>query len=119
SAPDRVFDPDPPPAGLCYYTPMTGWGETWTVGHGVALSRVPDPSELRATRAGGGLGSTAGGTRVMLRWRWAGDATAALVVARQGAPPQGPSDPLATTTMVTRADYDRHDCWTLGLPMVP
>ena len=117
SAPDRAFDPEPPLTGLCYYTPLTGWGETWTVGHGVALSRVPDPSALRATRAGGGLGSISSGTRVTLRWRWAAESTAALVVARQGAAPQSPSDPLATTAIVPRADYDRQDCWTIGLPM--
>ncbi len=119
AAPDRAYDPDPPRTGLSYYTPVAGWGDTWTVGHGAILSRVPDPSELRATRAGSGLGSTPGGIRVTLRWRWNAEATAALVVARQGAPPQGPSDPLATTANVPRADYDRQDCWTFSLPRAP
>ncbi len=116
-APDRAYDPDPPRTGLCYYTPVAGWGDTWIVGPGAALARVPDPSDLRATRAGSGLGSSAGaGTRVTLRWRWPAEASAALVVAAQGAPPKGPSDPLATTANVPRADYDRQDCWTLSLP---
>jgi tetratricopeptide (TPR) repeat protein len=119
AAPDRAYDTDPPRNGLSYYTPLAGFGDMWTVGHGSVLSRVPDPSELRATRAGSGLGSTPGGIRVTLRWRWNAEATAALVVARQGAPPQGPSDPLATTANVHRADYDRQDCWTLSLPTAP
>ena len=48
AAPDRAYDPDPPRIGLSYYTPVAGWGDTWTVGQGSVLSRVPDPSELRA-----------------------------------------------------------------------
>jgi hypothetical protein len=113
---DRAYDPDPPLAGACYYTPLTGWGQTWTIGHGTALGRVVDPSDLRATRIGGGLGSALGGIRATLRWRWPAGASAALVVARRGSPPQGPDDPLATTALLTRADYDRHDCWTISLP---
>ncbi|MGP0069802.1 MAG: hypothetical protein ACLQGP_40150 [Isosphaeraceae bacterium] len=119
AAPDRAYDPAPPHNGLSYYTPVVEWGDAWIVGHGSVLSRVPDPSELRATRAGSGLGSVRDGIRVTLRWRWNAEAMAALVVARQGAPPQGPSDPLAITANVPRADYDRHDCWTLGLPTTP
>jgi tetratricopeptide (TPR) repeat protein len=119
AAPDRAYDPDPTRNGLSYYTPVAVWGDAWTVGHGAVLSRVPDPSELRATRAGSGLGSTPDGIRVTLRWRWNAEAMAALVVARQGAPPQGPSDPLATTANVPRADYERHDCWTFSLPTIP
>src|SRR5262249_11373873 len=115
---DRAYDPQPPATGLCYYTPVTGWGESWTVGHGVALSRATDPSDLRATRTGG-LGSTPSVIRVMLRWQWAPEAIATLVAARQGAPPSGPSDPRATTAIVTRAEYDGHDGYTLSLPAVP
>ena len=67
-----------------------------------------DPTELRATRAGGGLGS---GSGVRDRRR-PGHAPLdlvghrqrpAIVVARQGSPPQGPSDPMATTAIVLRA----------------
>ena len=118
--PDRAHDPDPPRAGVCHYTPIAGWGDTWIVGPGATLSRVADPSDLRATRAGGGLGSASGGgsggVRVVLRWRWAPESSSAMVVARQGSPPQGPSDPLATTAIVPRAEYDRHGCWMLALP---
>ena len=93
----------PPTEGHCYYTPLAVWGDTSTVGHSVALSRVADPSELRATRSGSGLGTPLGGMRVTLRWNWAGAADATLVVARQGAAPQGPDDPAAITATVFRA----------------
>jgi hypothetical protein len=115
-APDRAHDAAPPDHGYCYYTPMTVWGETWTVGHSVALSRVSDPTELRASRVGSGLGAATGSMRVSLRWRWAAGAVAALVVARRGKEPQAADDPEAISTTVTRADYDAHDCWTLHLP---
>jgi hypothetical protein len=42
-----------------------------------------------------------------------------MVVARHGAPPQGPSDPLATTAIVPRAEYDRRQYWALALPSAP
>ncbi len=65
-----------------------------------------DPTELRATRVGSGLGygsgSASGGTRVTLRWIWSATASSAIIVARQGSPPLGPSDPLATTANVPR-----------------
>jgi len=119
AAPDRAHDAEPPAEGHCYYTPMTVWGESWTVGHGVALSRVADPSELRATRVGSGLGAPSGTMRLTLRWRWAAEASATLVVVRQGIPPQGPYDPAAVTETVTLADYDSHGCWMLNLPLAP
>jgi hypothetical protein len=118
TGPDQTFDPNPPLTDHCYYTPVTIWRDTWTVGHGVAQCRVGDPSELRATRASSGLGTTPGSIRVMLQWRWAANSTSALVVARQAAPPQGPSDPRAITAIVSRAEYDRHDCFGFGLPSV-
>jgi hypothetical protein len=116
TAPDRAYDPDFPREGHCYYTPLAAWAGSWTVGHGVALSRVPDPTELCATRSGGGLGSASTGIRATLRWRWPPTAGASLVVARQGAPPQGPSDPAAISATITRAEYDRQDCWMLNVP---
>lgn len=73
-----------------------------------------DPSELRATRAGGVRGS--GGVRVTLRWQWAHGISSALVVVRQGAPPAGPDDPLATAAIVARAEYERQECWTFTPP---
>ena len=118
-APDRAYDPEPPAEGHCYYTPLTTWGSTLTVGNMAALSRTADPSELRATRAGGGLGAGSGGTRVTLRWRWTNDSSAAIIVARPGTPPVGPDDTSAISATVDRADYDRSDCWTLNLPPSP
>jgi hypothetical protein len=117
AGPDRGYDPDPPVGGHCYYTPFTIWGESWTVGQSVALSRVADPTDLRATRVGSGLGALPGSIRLTLRWRWAAGAAASLVMARQGSPPQGPDDPTAIAATVSRADYDARDCWTLNLPM--
>ena len=116
SGPDRAYDLEPPAEGYCYYTPLTAWGSTLTIGHMAALSRVPDPSELRATRSGSGLGAGAGGTRVTLRWSWAAESSAAIVVARLGTPPLGPNDPAAVTETVHRADYDRQACWSVSLP---
>ena len=117
AAPDRAHDLEPPAEGHCYYTPMTAWGDSWTVGHGVALSRVSDPTDLRATPAGSGLGAPSGTLRLTLRWRWAAEAAASIVLARQGTPPQGPNDPAALSATVTHADYHAHDCWTLNLPL--
>jgi hypothetical protein len=76
-----------------------------------------DPTDLRATRAGGGRGS--GLRRVTLRWQWASGTASALIAARQGVPSQGPDDPLATTFVVPRADYERQQCWTFTLPSTP
>ena len=115
AGPDRAYDLEPPLEGHCYYTPLTFWAGTYTVGHAAALSRVADPTELRATRTGTGLGATSAETRVTLRWRWSNEASACLVVARQGGPPIGPSDPDAFQAIVHRTDYDRQECCTLSL----
>jgi hypothetical protein len=115
--PDRAVDPDPPFEGHCYYVPFTVWAGMYTVGNASALSRVPDPTELRATRLGSGLGAGSAVNRIALRWRWAAEATISLVVARQGKPPEGPSAPASAIESVYRADYDLQDCWTLTLPM--
>jgi hypothetical protein len=119
ASPERTYDQNPPDEGQCFYTPLTGSGDTWTVGHAVALSRVPDPTELRASRSGAGLGATGGGARLTLRWRWAAAADASLIVACQGSPPQGPADPAALKTTVDRAAYERQDCWVFTLPPAP
>lgn len=116
-SPGRTYDHEPPTDGPCFYTPLTLWSGHWTVGHGIALNQVADPSDLRATRASGGLHNGSAGVRVTLRWKWATEAIATLIAARQGAPPEGPSDPAAITSTVFRFDYDRHDCWTLNLPV--
>lgn len=108
SGPDRAYDPDPPVAGLCYYTPMLATGGTLTVGQSVAYSCVPDPSDLRASRVGSG--------RVQLRWRWSAQGVQSLIVARAGAPPQGPHDPDALRTHVHEIEYSRLGHHTLTLP---
>jgi len=119
SAPDRAEDTDPPAAGFCYYTPLVMVGSQLTVGHPAALSRVADPSELRATRTGvpGEEASTA--RRIVLRWQWAPQATATRLLARQGSPPRGSSDSHAIVATVARADYERLGSWTLDLPRTP
>jgi hypothetical protein len=55
---------------------------------------------------------------VQLRWHWADEAATTRLVARQGSPPNGPEDPLALVTVVTREDYDRLGSWTISLPLV-
>ncbi len=110
---DRAYDNEPLSEGQCFYTPLVAWGGTWTVGHSIALSHVADPLDLRATRAGGGPGAM----RITLRWRWPPEATSALVLARQGVPPLGPSDPDALKATVARGDYQRLESWTLTLPV--
>jgi hypothetical protein len=109
SVPGQAIDANPPPMGVCYYTPMTLWGTAYTVGHAAMFSCVPDPSELRATRVGHG-------NRVHLRWRWSPQASQALVVARPGAPPSGPHDPQAHVFAVHEGQYGRQGRFTLALP---
>ena len=108
-APGQALDPTPPPLGVCFYTPMTLWGGTFTVGHAALFSCVPDPSELRATRVGHG-------NRIHLRWRWSPQASQALVVARPGAPPVGPHDPHAHVFPVHEGQYGHQGRFTLTLP---
>ena len=115
ASPGQAYDSEPPAEGHCYYTPLTVWNGEYTVGHGVAPAGWRTRPSF-ATRAGGGLGSGPSGIRVTLRWQWAAEASATLVVARQGSPPLGPSDPAAITETVSFADYDRLGLWTLNLP---
>jgi hypothetical protein len=116
--PDHALDADPPSAGYCYYTPLLALGGTLTVGNGTALSRLPDPTDLRATRLGGAGDDRSTGARILLRWRWPREATATRIVARQGSPPAGPADPVATVLSVTRDEYDRTGSWVINLPRV-
>jgi hypothetical protein len=105
----QALDPTPPPLGVCFYTPMTVCGGTFTVGCAGLFSCVLDPSELRATRVGNG-------SRVHLRWRWSPQAGQALVVARPGAPPVGPHDPHAHVFPVHEGQYGQQGRFTLTLP---
>ena len=97
--------------------PADRLGRTWTVGHSAALSRVADPTELRATRAGSGLVPVLSGIRrhAPLAMGRGGDARSGR--RSPGTPPQGPNDPAAITATVSRADYDHQGCWTLSLPL--
>ena len=116
SAPDRAYDFDPPRSGLCHYTPILEWADACVVGHGAVLTRVPDPTDLaRPAPAADSARPPAAAP---------GHAPVAMARGSHGradrrrseCPPQGPSDPLAITTNLTRADYERQDCWTFSLP---
>ena len=114
--PDRAEDTSPPVAGLCYYTPLLAMGGNLTVGHGAALSRVADPSDLRATRVGSPGSDGPRRSRIQFRWRWTPEAASTRMVIRQGSPPTGPDDPEAVVENVAREEYDRAGAWTMNLP---
>ena len=116
SGPDRAEDTDPPAAGFCYYTPLVLVGSPLTVGHPAALSRLADPSELRATRTGGPGEERIDRKPDRVAVAWAPEATATRLLARQGSLPRGSSDPDAIVTTVARADYERLGSWTIDLP---
>jgi hypothetical protein len=107
---NTTFDPSPPAAGVCHYTPLTSWAGTWTVGTAAPYSCVPDPTDLRAVRVGG-----AG--RVHLRWRWSPRVSHCLVVSKPGLAPVGPDDPEASVLQVSEGEYSRQGYQTLTLPM--
>ncbi len=117
TGPDRAEDADPPSAGLCYYTPLVMAGDTLTVGHTAVLSRVADPTELRAARTGGPGDGALAASRVLLRWRWAPDASATRLIARQGSSVNGHADTDSIVINVTRTDYERQGSWTIDLPL--
>ncbi len=106
--PDGTADPDPPMSGACSYTPFVFLNGTATAGASVAYSSVPDPSDLRAVRAGGG--------RVHLRWRWPPKATGSIVVAKLGSPPDRTDDPGSVATRVGEVDYSRQGYASIALP---
>jgi hypothetical protein len=113
---EHAEDQDAPGIGLCYYTPMVALGESLTVGHSSELSRIPDPSDLRASRLGGSNGDGMASSRVQLRWQWAPQADATRIVARQGQAPEGSADVAGIVTTVSREEYERQRSWTLILP---
>jgi hypothetical protein len=78
--------------------------------------RLADPTELRAARIGGPFEAEAGASRIVLRWQWPSMATATRLLARQGSPAGGCSDPAAIEITVSRADYERVGSWTMELP---
>jgi tetratricopeptide (TPR) repeat protein len=109
TAPDHTFDPAPPPVGIAYYTPLTSWGDHWTAGPSRPFSRVPDPTDLRVVRVGGG-------GKVQLRWRWNPLCPQAIVLCKAGSPATGPDDQGAIKQVVSEADYLRKGYVALDLP---
>jgi hypothetical protein len=116
SGPDRAEDSNPPTAGISYYTPMVALGGTYTVGEPAVVSRVVDPTDLRANRLGGPSSNGASTIRVQVQWRWAEGAMTTRLAARLGSPPAGPADPEAILVNVSREEYDRQGAWILNLP---
>jgi hypothetical protein len=106
---NHAIDADPPASGVWYYTPLTSWGEMLTIGPTTVYSCVPEPADLRAARAGGS-------GKFHVRWRWGPDGVACVLLARQGAYPQGPEDPAALRTLVTEDEYSRLGYHVLSLP---
>jgi len=108
--PDRAYDA-PPPGVLWYYTPLAVWAGVAAVGRSAVYSDVPDPTDLRAARAGA--------NQVQLRWRWGDRGGQTLVVYKPLSPPAGAEDPSAWAETVSRVDYDRAGRHTLSLPAEP
>jgi len=106
---DHAEDPSPPPIGVCYYTPVLVWSGEATIGNPARYSCVPDPSDLRAVRAGNG-------GRVHLRWRWSPQGSEARVVARSGSPPVGADDPGGIAASVSDEEYSRMGFFAITLP---
>ena len=106
---DHADDPNPPPIGVCFYTPVLEWTGMVTVGHPARYSCVADPSDLRAVRVGNG-------GRVHLRWRWTPRGTESRVVARSGSPPTGADDPEGVAASVSDDEYSRLGYFAMTLP---
>jgi hypothetical protein len=109
AGPDHAFDRGPGGSALVYYTPMLSWAGGWTVGRTAAFSDVPDPSDLRAVRAGKP-------GRVSLRWRWPPGVARTRIVYRAGKAPFGPDDPEARSLTVEEAEYARSGSTSLAVP---
>ena len=112
-APTRPWTPIRRRPAIATTRPWSMGGTLLTVGHAdraVAAAPIPRTSEPPGLGGPGEDASTA--SRIQLRWRWAPEATATRLLARQGSPPTGPSDPDAIVTTVTRDDYDRLGSWT-------
>lgn len=98
----------PPPDTACFYTPLLRWAGVETVGAPAFFARVPDPTGLRADRAGS--------DRVDLRWNWGPRGDQSLVVYRAGVPPTGPEDPHALVETVGQSEYARLGLHSVRLP---
>jgi hypothetical protein len=117
SGSDRAEDPEPPAAGSCAYTPVIAHGGVFTVGPSAVLSRLADPTDLRARRIGSPGADSSAACRAQLRWIWPDGATTTRLVARLGSPPTGADDPEAVVTTVRRDEYDRLSSWVMSLPL--
>ncbi|WP_165250084.1 hypothetical protein [Paludisphaera soli] len=115
TGPGRAEDFAPPGSASRFYTPVTSWNGDLIVGRAASLSRLADPTDLRAVRLDPPAGAP-GVTRVQLRWSWPRDARSARVAARRGEPPDGPADPAALRFDVPRETYDRGGSWILLAP---
>lgn len=109
---DHTVDPNPPTSGICHYTPMTAWAGNLVLGKSALFSHLPDPSDLRAVRAGKH-------GRIHLRWRWCPQAVQSLVVAKAGEFPAGPDDAETQRAVVQDAEYSRQGFFAWNLPASP
>ncbi len=118
SRPGAADDFDPIDSSNRYYTPLTAVDGRLIVGRGAWLTRLADPTDLRAQRLDP-LVAAPDVARIQLRWTWPADARSARVVARRGQPPDGPDDPEALRFDVARGEYDQLGGWTLIAPTPP
>ncbi|AMV39082.1 fibronectin type III domain-containing protein [Planctomyces sp. SH-PL62] len=113
--PGRAEDFTPPSSPAPYYTPLISWNGVLVMGRGVRLSRLADPTWLRAIRLDPSAGEP-GVARIQLRWTWPGEARSVRVVARRGDRPTGPDDAEALRFSVTRDAYELAGAWILQAP---
>lgn len=97
SAPTIAFDPAPP-AGSCFYVPVTILGERAALG---------TPRRYVAIEEVSGLEVQDLDSHALLRWRWPAACNQVLLAWRTDGFPTSAHDPKATRRRVTRAEYDR------------
>ena len=112
SGPGRAIDPKPSIGSAPrHYIPFTEAAGAVVVGRMLVFSQLPDPTDLRAVRVGGG-------GRVHLRWRWAMPGNRSLILVKSGGRISGPDDPEAFRQIVTEAQYSERGFAALDLPEV-
>lgn len=109
SSSTEAIDPNPPNSPAIYYTLATAWEGGFTVGRTLLFSSVPDFGELRAER----VDATG---RVRARWKWKPPASRARLLAKAGAPPDGPEDQAALAFTVLEDEYAARGRYFLQLP---
>jgi hypothetical protein len=95
--PTIAVDPEPP-AGSCFYVPVTTLGERAAIG---APRRYVAIEEVR------GLEVQDLGSHALVRWRWPAGCNQVLLAWRSDGFPTSAHDPKATRRRVTSAEYDR------------